>query len=121
MVLQQGLTDGAWQPSDVAAADGSQHSGGAALHDIPEGYVRVAEQHGVPAEVLYAVSLTETAMVPSAIGAVMKKRNEDYRVPAVARPSPWTINVAGRGYRYASRLEARQALRFSETISGPTD
>ncbi|ELF8264562.1 transglycosylase, partial [Escherichia coli] len=36
---------------------------GAALHDIPEGYVRVAEQHGVPAEVLYAVSLTETAMV----------------------------------------------------------
>ncbi len=25
---------------------------GAALHDIPEGYVRVAEQHGVPAEVL---------------------------------------------------------------------
>ena len=84
---------------------------GAALHDIPEGYVRVAEQHGVPAEVLYAVSLTETAMVPSAIGAVMKKRNEDYRVPAVARPWPWTITVAGRGYRYASRLEAWQALQ----------
>lgn len=44
----------------------------AGAHDIPEGYVRVAAVHGVPAEVLYAVSLTETVMAPSAIAGVMK-------------------------------------------------
>ena len=80
-------------------------------HDIPEGYVRVAAVHGVPAEVLYAVSLTETVMAPSAIAGVMKKRDADFRLPSVARPWPWTINVAGKGYRYASRLEAWQALQ----------
>ena len=80
-------------------------------HDIPEGYVRVAAVHGVPAEVLYAVSLTETVMAPSAIAGVMKKRDADFRLPSVARPWPWTINVAGKGYRYASRLQAWQALQ----------
>ena len=66
-------------------------------HDIPEGYVRVAAVHGVPAEVLYAVSLTETVMAPSAIAGVMKKRDADFRLPSDARPWPWTINVAGKG------------------------
>ncbi|STJ16024.1 putative Lytic transglycosylase, catalytic [Escherichia coli] len=71
----------------------------------------MAAVHGVPAEVLYAVSLTETVMAPSAIAGVMKKRDADFRLPSVARPWPWTINVAGKGYRYASRLEAWQALQ----------
>lgn len=58
-------------------------------HDIPEGYVRVAAVHGVPAEVLYAVSLTETVMAPSAIAGVMKN---GMRISA-SRP----LHVPGRG------------------------
>jgi hypothetical protein len=75
--------------------------------NIPEGYIRVATAHGVPPEALYAVSLTETAMAPRDIAAVMKSG----ALPPVTRPWPWTINVAGKGYRYASRLEAWQALQ----------
>lgn len=36
----------------------------AVAQTIPDGYVQVARAHGIPAEVLYAVSLTETAMAP---------------------------------------------------------
>ncbi|MNG69631.1 Transglycosylase SLT domain protein [compost metagenome] len=36
--------------------------------------------------------------------------------PDVERPWPWTINVAGKGYRYARRLQAWEALqRFLKT------
>ena len=79
-------------------------------HDIPEGYVRVAAVHGVPAEVLYAVSLTETVMAPSAIAGVMKKRDADFRLPSVARPWPsmWLVRATampvawkpGRHFRF---------------------
>lgn len=89
-------------------------------HDIPEGYVRVAAVHGVPAEVLYAVSLTETVMAPSAIAGVMKN---GMRISASRplRPRPWTINVAGKGYRYASRPKPAGTSGFSDTVSGPAD
>lgn len=78
---------------------------------IPEGYIRVATAHGIPPEALYAVSLTETAMAPRDIARVMKTKAGAEVLPPATRPWPWTINVAGKGYRYASRLEAWQALQ----------
>jgi hypothetical protein len=62
--------------------------------DIPEGYIRVASAHQIPPEALYSVSLTESSR----------------KLPQGTRPWPWTINVAGKGYRYESRLIAWQAL-----------
>ncbi|HFL6484036.1 TPA: transglycosylase SLT domain-containing protein [Salmonella enterica] len=63
-------------------------------HPVPEGYRRVAKEYGVPAEALYSVSLAESSR----------------RLPQGERPWPWTLNVAGKGYRYATREEAYQAL-----------
>ncbi|EDR0455730.1 lytic transglycosylase domain-containing protein [Salmonella enterica subsp. enterica serovar 4,[5],12:i:-] len=80
----------------------------AAGETVPEGYIRVAVAHGVPPEALYSVSLTETAMAPRSIAAVVRQKTN---LPAVSRPWPWTINVASKGYRYASRLEAWRALQ----------
>lgn len=61
---------------------------------VPEGYRQVAEEYGVPAEALYSVSLAESSR----------------RLPQGERPWPWTLNVAGKGYRYATREEAYQGL-----------
>ncbi|NGI91353.1 lytic transglycosylase domain-containing protein [Escherichia coli] len=83
----------------------------AVAQTIPDGYVQVARAHGIPAEVLYAVSLTETAMAPGDVAGVMQYSRRDGRLPDVSRPWPWTLNVAGKGHRYASRLEAWQALQ----------
>ncbi|MED9202677.1 transglycosylase [Escherichia marmotae] len=83
----------------------------AVAQTIPDGYVQVARAHGIPAEVLYAISLTETAMAPGDMAGVMQYSRHDGRLPDASRPWPWTINVAGKGYRYASRLEAWQALQ----------
>lgn len=46
----------------------------AAGETVPEGYIRVAVAHGVPPEALYSVSLTETAMVPRSIAAVVRQK-----------------------------------------------
>lgn len=62
---------------------------------VPDGYQRVARAHGVPAEALYSIALAESAR----------------RLPMGERPWPWTINVAGKGYRYHTRFEAWQALQ----------
>lgn len=73
-----------------------------ASRDVPEGYRRVAEQARIPAPILYAVALTES-------GA---------RVRQHTTPWPWTLNVAGQGYRYATRESACRALRqFLRTTS----
>lgn len=67
---------------------------------IPEGYRQIARQAGVPANVLYAVALTES-------GA---------RLTHGIRPWPWTLNVAGKSWRYASRQKACTALlQFMQT------
>ena len=68
---------------------------GHADQTVPEGYVRVAMAHGVPPEALYSVSLSESSR----------------KLPRGVRPWPWTINVAGKGYRYETRLQAWQALQ----------
>lgn len=69
---------------------------------VPAGYQQVAQQAGVPAEILYAVALTESGS----------------RLPNGIRPWPWTLNVAGTGYHYASRQQACAALQqFMQTTS----
>ena len=63
---------------------------------VPAGYVSAARAHGVPADILYAVALTESGKV------VDRFRTR--------RPWPWTLNVGGTGYFYASREDAHRAL-----------
>ncbi len=78
------------------------------VQQVPAGYRDVAMRHGVPPESLYSVALAETSMVPKSISRVTQGSGS---VPLVERPWPWTINVAGKGYRYASRLAAWEALQ----------
>ncbi|MDE1485135.1 transglycosylase SLT domain-containing protein [Xenorhabdus bovienii] len=69
---------------------------------VPQGYHQVAQAENVPAEALYSVALAESS----------------YKLPQGVRPWPWTINVAGKGYRYRTRLEAWQSLQsFMKTHS----
>jgi len=63
---------------------------------VPEGYRSIAMEQGIPHTVLYAVALTESA--------TQIDKGDLYR------PWPWTLNVAGRGYFFDSRLEAWRAL-----------
>lgn len=65
------------------------------MQSVPSGYQRVALQHGVPAESLYSLALAESSR----------------QLSHGTRPWPWTINVAGKGYRYESRQAAWQALQ----------
>ena len=69
-------------------------SGGA--DSVPAGYRMIATERSIPYTVFYAVALTESGRRVA---------------PAdVYRPWPWTLNVAGRGYFFDSRLAAWQAL-----------
>ena len=63
---------------------------------VPAGYQSIATEQDVPHTVLYAIALTESGKQIKSVG--------DYR------PWPWTLNLAGRGYFFDSRLEAWQAL-----------
>lgn len=63
-------------------------------HTVPAAYTNAAHAHQVPPVMLYALSLAESATTLS-IGR---------------RPWPWTLNIAGRGERYATRNAACQAL-----------
>lgn len=60
---------------------------------LPEAYKRIAQLENVPAEVLYSLALAESS----------------YELSHGVRPWPWTINVAGKAYRYPTRWEAYQA------------
>jgi len=64
---------------------------------VPAGYASAARAHGIPADIFYAVALTESGKV------VDRFRTR--------RPWPWTLNVGGKGYFYASREDAHRALR----------
>lgn len=64
--------------------------------DIPPAYRRVADEYGIPAQVLYAVALTESGL--------LMPESRDHR------PWPWTLNVAGKAYRYGSRDTAYAGL-----------
>ncbi|MCC3701656.1 transglycosylase SLT domain-containing protein [Rouxiella badensis] len=65
-----------------------------AAYSLPTGYRQVAMIYGVPPELLYVVALNESSAL----------------LTAGRLPWPWTINVAGKGYHYATRLEAWSAL-----------
>ncbi len=62
---------------------------------VPQGYRDVAREHGVPPDILYALSLTESGRAIS--------RNK-------LRPWPWTLNVEKKSYYYPTRRAAWQAL-----------
>ncbi|WP_312354185.1 transglycosylase SLT domain-containing protein [Pantoea vagans] len=80
----------------------SAHCWSSGMQTVPDGYTKVARQHGVPPEALYSVALQESSRT----------------LPRGVRPWPWTLNVAGKGYRYKTRLEAWQALQvFMKTYS----
>ncbi|MCX8984259.1 transglycosylase SLT domain-containing protein [Citrobacter portucalensis] len=66
-----------------------------AVPPIPTGYQRVAHQAHIPAELLYAVALTESGT----------------RLSRDVHPWPWTLNVEGRAYLYTTRLQACSALK----------
>lgn len=65
-----------------------------ALQVIPDAYREIAAAERVPAESLYSLAMAESTR-STAWGA---------------KPWPWTINVAGRGYHYDTREEAFTAL-----------
>lgn len=73
-----------------------------AAFPVPSGYRAVAEAHGVPSDVFYAVALAESGR----------------RIPALAtsRPWPWTLNVEGDGRFYSSRWAAAAALQDELSI-----
>jgi soluble lytic murein transglycosylase-like protein len=62
---------------------------------VPWGYAQVARSYGVPADVLYAVALTESG---------------DQLTGGRFRPWPWTLNVQGRPERFRTRRDAYRAL-----------
>lgn len=61
----------------------------------PPAYQLAAQQVGVPSPVLYAVALQESGT----------------RLRGRLIPWPWTLNVAGRAERYATRADACTRLR----------
>lgn len=80
----------------------------AVSREVPSGYREVAQKEGVPAEALYSLALTESSW----------KLPKTHPQAGEIHPWPWTLNVAGHSYRYASRREAWQALQgFLKTTS----
>ncbi|AMB86030.1 lytic transglycosylase [Pseudomonas agarici] len=69
----------------------------------PPAYQLIARSAGVPSEVLYSVALQESGT----------------RIRGRIVPWPWTLNVAGTGYRFATRHDACQALIIAIQTAGP--
>lgn len=70
------------------------HALSAELQVIPDAYRQIAAAERVPAESLYSLAMAESTR-QTAWGA---------------KPWPWTINVAGKGFHYETREEAFSAL-----------
>lgn len=69
----------------------------------PPAYQLIAIPEGVPSEVLYSIALQES-------GTRLRNR---------IVPWPWTLNVAGTGYRFATRTDACNALLVAIASVGP--
>jgi len=80
----------------VALITGSLPGLVSSAESVPSGYRIVASESAIPDAIFYAVALAES-------GRVLK-------TDGVLRPWPWTLNVAGDGYYYPTRIEAWQAL-----------
>ena len=64
---------------------------------IPTRYQQIARQHNIPPGILYAIALTESGKTIA---------------PGMFRPWPWTLNVAGKPKRYATRKATWNAMRY---------
>ncbi len=62
---------------------------------VPTGYVKVARAYGIPPKIFFSIALVES-----------RKSIHGTKV----MPWPWTLNVEGKSYRYATRKEAWLAL-----------
>ena len=78
--------------------------------EVPPGYREVARQENVPAEALYSLALTESSWTLPA----------HHPQAGEIHPWPWTLNVAGKGYRYPTRQAAWQALQSFLQTTSPT-
>lgn len=63
---------------------------------IPPTYLQMATRYDIPPTILYAVALAESGK----------------QIPALSgrRPWPWTLNIAGQGSYYPTRVAAWQVL-----------
>ena len=86
-----------WGCGFIALVSSSLPSLGWSAEFVPSGYRIVAAEGAIPDTIFYAVALAESGRSINAYG--------------VRRPWPWTLNVAGDGYYYSTRIEAWQALR----------
>lgn len=62
---------------------------------VPEAYLQAASRWQVPPELLWAVAQTESGS----------------RLGTRYLPWPWTLNIAGKSYRYRSQKAACEALK----------
>jgi hypothetical protein len=69
----------------------------------PPAYQSIAIPEGVPSEVLYAIAMQESGT----------------KVRGRTIPWPWTLNVAGIGYRFATRSDACRVLQIAIVSVGP--
>ena len=72
------------------------HSAPTAADDIPTAYRQVAQAHGIPADIFYAVALAESGRT---LGAGQP-----------LRPWPWTLNIHGEGRYFSDRTSAWRAI-----------
>jgi hypothetical protein len=61
---------------------------------VPSAYRIAAAKHEIPPRLLYAVALAESGR----------------GIETIRRPWPWTLNIAGQGHYFDSRVAAWQAL-----------
>lgn len=71
---------------------------------VPVRYVQIGQAHGVPPDLLFAVALQESQQLWSTPSA------------RTLLPWPWTLNIAGRGARYPTRLACLATLEA--TLAG---
>ncbi|MGH1441468.1 MAG: lytic transglycosylase domain-containing protein [Cellvibrionaceae bacterium] len=65
------------------------------LMAIPVAYKTVADQYHIPADILYAIALTESG----------------YRFQSIYNPWPWTLNIEGKAYRFTTRKDTLAKLQ----------
>jgi len=70
---------------------------------VPSAYQIAAMKQGIPPRLFYAVALAESGRA----------------IDTIRRPWPWTLNIAGQGHYFDSRVAAWQAL--DETLRSGQD
>lgn len=83
----------------ILAIGGAVNATALAAERVPAAYRHIAAQYGIPADLFYAVAVTESG--------------KSIRGGSDQRPWPWTLNIAGEGRFFATRVEAWRALDAS--------